>query len=580
MLWEEKLERSLTAQTRARCSGANDVSVTPETDREANRNAQMDELDALAAIFGDDALGEDVEDAKRRMEECDFDGREAVGKSDRLFRFTLALKCETGDDGGFSVKTREETSSATLSAKLVATPELFLEVIFPADYPAIGPPAYAIRANWLSNSHLSALCARLDDMCSDEALRGQPVVYEWASFLQERALADVLLTDDGVLDLSDVALGWCGEDFELDPRGVTTCQSALDAEFALLRADALSRRQAFLASADNLCKLCFCDDVKGVNMRQISATCRHQFCVDCVERMVEVHVRDGSVTQLVCPEPRCSCAMDPSVVKAVLDDEQFEKYESMLLAKTLDSMPDLVYCPRCETPVLEDEGDDHCGRCTNCMYAFCTLCRDAWHAGAECLNAAQRLAVLEGRRAGNSQMSEEALRKYREELADATAAAYVAKRGKRCPECKAGVEKNEGCNKMTCACGAYFCWTCGQKLSGDGYSHYRNVNGEDGSSACQLFDLAAVEAWEDQMARLNLAGAANDAARRGAGAADARTADIARCVRCKAANARFDRNNHIRCWACDTHFCRACHKVVIGKSTDHYGPGKPCKQHG
>ena len=69
MLWEEKLERSLTAQTRGRCSGVNDVSVTPETDHEANRSAQMDELDALASIFGERALGEDAEDAKRRMEE-------------------------------------------------------------------------------------------------------------------------------------------------------------------------------------------------------------------------------------------------------------------------------------------------------------------------------------------------------------------------------------------------------------------------------------------------------------------------------------------------------------------------------
>ena len=42
------------------------------------------------------------------------------------------------------------------------------------------------------------------------------------------------------------------------------------------------------------------------------------------------------------------------------------------------------------------------------------------------------------------------------------------------------------------------------KLSGDGYSHYRNVNGEPGVSTCQLFDLDAVQAWENEMAALQL----------------------------------------------------------------------------
>ncbi len=32
---------------------------------------------------------------------------------------------------------------------------------------------------------------------------------------------------------------------------------------------------------------------------------------------------------------------------------------------------------------------------------------------------------------------------------------------KQCPSCKYWVEKNEGCNHMTCRCGKQFCYVCG-----------------------------------------------------------------------------------------------------------------------
>ena len=176
-------------------------------------------------------------------------------------------------------------------------------------------------------------------------------------------------------------------------------------------------------------------------------------------------------------------------------------------------------------------------------------------------------------------MSEEALRQYKEQIADASAAAYVERNGRKCPVCGQGVEKNEGCNKMTCACGAYFCWKCGQKLEGDGYSHYRNVNGEPGTSTCQLFDLDAIEAWERDMAALRVDGRDMAALRVDGRAPRApRAADVISCIRCKAQNVAFDRNNHVRCWACNSSFCAACRRVVL-KTSEHYAPSAPCKQH-
>jgi len=540
-----------------------------DVDESENRARQWEEMMLLVSIFGERARGEDAEAVREALETGESTARD---ESERALWCELELHVEVPERGVRVRSTVDVADESSASMALVKTmPSIFLAFTFPRAYPSAAAPNFVLRADWLSNSHLSALAARLDAMWVENFAR-DPIVYEWTEWLRSSAMEDVLLNSVGVLDLSARALGWFGETFELDPRGVVTAKSASEAEFSILRAEAVARRREYLVRADHTCGVCLSDDVRGVDMRRISASCSHTFCVDCVSRMALVHVREGSVTSLLCPSQECSCPFEPHVLREVLSNDEFEKYEALLLSKTLDAMSDLVYCPRCEWPVIEDE-EARLGRCVKCLYAFCTLCRAAWHAGEQCLNAEQKLAVLEARKRGDSQMSDDALRKYREEIADASAAAYVARNGKTCPSCRQAIEKNEGCNKMTCSCGAYFCWTCGKRLLGDGYSHYRNVNGEPGTSACQLFDLDAVAAWENEMAALNLQ-------RQGRGNAQReRAADIAVCVRCKAANVMFDRNNHVRCWACNSSFCAACRNLVA-KTSEHYGPGKPCRQHG
>jgi len=582
-MWARALESALAARASADADAA-DESVAASADSDA----QNIELEALVAMFGERVRGSDAEAIRDALFRGESSAAGAAAAAGREPRAELALEVNLGP--------RERARVKTVDGRVIETcalPMIFMDFVLPRRYPSASAPKFALRCDWLSNSHLSALCARLDAMWDRRDADGEPMmILAYAEYLQsEDALWEVVLNDFGVLDLaSSVSMGWAdayddardgsqcafGErSFEVDPRGITMARNAREAEFNVLRADAAARRRAFLESTNNRCGVCLADDIRGRDLRRPGTACEHWLCVECVHRMASVHVRDGSVTRLICPEPGCATAFMPHVLREVLSSEEFERYDSMLLAKTLDAMPDLVYCPRCEHPVLEDEGDDsHCGRCPGCMYAFCTLCRSTFHPpSVVCLSAAQKLAVLEARRVGDEKMSAEALRQYRENLADAMASAYVAEKGKLCPTCGAGVIKNEGCNKMTCACGSYFCWLCGAKLSGDGYAHFRNVDGEPGASACRLFDIEEIERFENEMANMRLQnGFGDDGAPRG------RAADIVRCIRCKAANARFDNNNHVRCWSCRTSFCAAC-RSVVPRGSDHYGAGSKCKQH-
>ena len=60
----------------------------------------------------------------------------------------------------------------------------------------------------------------------------------------------------------------------------------------------------------------------------------------------------------------------------LVPQELYERYERILLETQLETMVDVVLCPRlaCQCPTMIDR-EQNMGQCPACHFAFCIYCR-------------------------------------------------------------------------------------------------------------------------------------------------------------------------------------------------------------
>jgi len=246
------------------------------------------------------------------------------------------------------------------------------------------------------------------------------------------------------------------------------------------------------------------------------------------------------VFQLVCPNTKCNVSIPPCVLKRLLTVEEFERWDRLVLKKALDSMSDVVYCPRCGIGCLEDESNN--AQCPKCSFIFCSLCKEPCHPGKQCITPEDKIK----RQQASGRMSEKEL--ARELLTIRKMFSDI----QLCPKCRMPIIKTEGCNKMSCGnCGQLLCFRCGRAI--DGYDHFW----KDG---CELFELrqySDVTPFERHMEEVQIG-------LRPIGS-------TIRCPKCRQRNFK-DNEEYIFCWACRIHYCSLCRMRVDDKymKSGHY----------
>lgn len=180
----------------------------------------------------------------------------------------------------------------------------------------------------------------------------------------------------------------------------------------------------------------------------------HLFCKECLIRYAQEAVFGSGKSELSCMEGSCACSFPTSELEKVLPQTILYKYyerkaEEEVAAAYAD---ELVRCPSCSFPALLDS-DVKRFSCPNprCRKETCRKCQGLWkeHNGLTCEELAEKDDI-----------------KYRTSIEEKMTAARIRK----CHKCGTGLIKSEGCNRMSCRCGAQMCYLC--RVSINGYDHF------------------------------------------------------------------------------------------------------------
>lgn len=187
------------------------------------------------------------------------------------------------------------------------------------------------------------------------------------------------------------------------------------------------------------CASCF-DDHSGNEM--LSLPCNHYMCQNCWNQFLTISINDGaSCLHQTCPYPNCSTIVDETLVKDVVSSDMYKKYSKFQARSFVDDNPRIRWCPApdCGRAVYCSEGVQDTVQCS-CGESFCFKCQEPAHAPCTCMH----------------------LRAWKQKEKDESETAnWLVANTKPCPKCNRQIEKNGGCNHMSCSqCRYEFCWVC------------------------------------------------------------------------------------------------------------------------
>eukprot|EP01012_Entosiphon_sulcatum_P064719 TRINITY_DN93552_c0_g1_i1.p1 TRINITY_DN93552_c0_g1~~TRINITY_DN93552_c0_g1_i1.p1 ORF type:complete len:505 (-),score=65.49 TRINITY_DN93552_c0_g1_i1:67-1581(-) len=217
-------------------------------------------------------------------------------------------------------------------------------------------------------------------------------------------------------------------------------------------------------SRTTTCPICL-DDLNSQECWAL-LPCEHFLCGDCWRDTVIAAVRNGwACANLACPMGTvsgggrlgitgCRSHVPEEVFKRFLPPEMFGRYESFVVRSFVETNPVIKWCraPGCEKALRCRNPNRAVVSCT-CGFKLCFKCSSEAHAPASC---------------------EQMVEWRRREQSESDNLSYITANAKPCPTCKVYIEKNEGCNHMTCVkCKAEgkppdWCWVCGGIWDFDG----------------------------------------------------------------------------------------------------------------
>ena len=200
------------------------------------------------------------------------------------------------------------------------------------------------------------------------------------------------------------------------------------------------------------CPICLCPVDET---RYILQCCGHQICPECIDSQVKTAIKDRNFP-IVCEKENCGEKLFFRDLHEILKPPQYKELVDNAknhFISTCDGK--YAFCPTPNCPsiyrvVKRQEGEGKLFCCPECFKSICTRCKVDMHDGVSC--------------AFNELNQDDQLKKWLRS---------TNKNVKICPKCSGILEKIDGCNHVTCKCGAHICWMCSEyfKTAGECYGH-------------------------------------------------------------------------------------------------------------
>lgn len=192
-------------------------------------------------------------------------------------------------------------------------------------------------------------------------------------------------------------------------------------------------------SAPFFCFIC----TESVSFQQTHAMdCGHRFCDDCWAHWLKAEMEKGpTVIFTVCPQHKCGDIVPDALFQKYLSQPDFDKYMQYVTSSFVQGSSSIKWCPApsCGRAAEYPPGGAYDITCS-CGNRFCFGCDRSAHRPVPC-------DLVEKWNLKNASESENAN--------------WILANTKVCPRCKVPIEKNQGCNHMTCRnCKFEFCWLC------------------------------------------------------------------------------------------------------------------------
>lgn len=291
------------------------------------------------------------------------------------------IKCSISIHPKFLEKLEVKFTGSCPSDGVVSNDSIFVEhlppikmyIHLPNTYPSKMPPNFCLSIIWLTPWEMSFVCQKFDEMWQEN--QGNEILFLWLSFLQNDIFNFLNIWES--LDISFLHLIHTSQDKDMlrlaqlsDPRAQNGAL-LLDIKQLLISYDKKQHKAQFDKNFYT-CYICFEEHI-GLNCIELQ-NCGHIYCVGCMKKHVRIRIIEYN-TVILCPTIDCKCTISNNDIKLLCPDLFFQ-YEEIMLRVTLDTMDDVMYCPRisCQYPVIVNS-DDEAPMCPNCNYCFCVYCR-------------------------------------------------------------------------------------------------------------------------------------------------------------------------------------------------------------